>query len=144
MSTRAVRIVGPSGGRELNLPAELPIDPPAGDARGDRRKDEETPLDSSRWRLVRSVNGEGVLARHSSLAESGILNGTTLYLASDVGPAEEPQPATERLSVVARATTSSLGSRWRSRHSSDAHASRRLPRRQHPGRSADADRADPG
>lgn len=101
MSDRAVRVVGPSGGRDLKLPAELPIDhllPAMLEAVGGTEAD--APLDPGRWRLVRSENGEGVLARHSSLAESGILDGTTLYLASDAAVVKEPRgPATERLRV---------------------------------------------
>jgi MinD-like ATPase involved in chromosome partitioning or flagellar assembly len=99
MSDRAVRVVGPSGGRDLKLPAELPIDsllPAMLEAVGGNGS--AAPLDPSRWRLVRSENGEGALARTSSLAESGILDGTTLYLASDAAPEEERRgPVTESL-----------------------------------------------
>jgi MinD-like ATPase involved in chromosome partitioning or flagellar assembly len=98
MSDRAVRVVGPSGGRDLKLPAELPIDhllPAMLEAVGGNG---EEPHDPGRWRLMRSENGEGALPRHSSLAESGILDGTTLYLASDAAAAQESRgPASERL-----------------------------------------------
>jgi MinD-like ATPase involved in chromosome partitioning or flagellar assembly len=98
MSDRAVRVVGPTGGRDLKLPAELPIDhllPAIFEAVG--ATETETPLEPGRWRLMRSENGDGALPRHSSLAESGILDGTTLYLASDAEAQEQRGPATERL-----------------------------------------------
>jgi MinD-like ATPase involved in chromosome partitioning or flagellar assembly len=101
MSDRAVRVVGPDGGRDLTLPAELPIHqllPAMLEAVGSSGA--AAPSDPNLWRLGRSANGESTLPRQSSLAESGILDGATLYLAPDAAPEREArEPVTERLRV---------------------------------------------
>ena len=100
MSDRAVRVVGPAGGRDLKLPAELPIRqllPAMLEAVGESGA--AAPVDPDRWRLVRSEAGTGALPLQSSLAESGILDGATLYLASDAAPGQGREPVTERLRV---------------------------------------------
>jgi MinD-like ATPase involved in chromosome partitioning or flagellar assembly len=101
MSDRAVRVVGPAGGRDLTLPAELPIRqllPAMLEAVG--ASGATAPVEPDRWRLVRSQDGANALPLQSSLAESGILDGATLYLASDAAPEqEEREPVLERLGV---------------------------------------------
>lgn len=95
MSDRTVKIVGPVGGRDLSLPAEAPLEhllPSVLEAVGAQAGE---PVAPERWRLARSASGHDPLARHSSLAESGVVNGTTLYLtrATDgaaAAPCSEP------------------------------------------------------
>jgi MinD-like ATPase involved in chromosome partitioning or flagellar assembly len=79
---RTVRIVGPVGGRDLSLPAEAPLEnllPSVLEAVGA----DDGP---DRWRLARSASGSDPLAPHSSLAESGVVEGATLYVTSNGTP----------------------------------------------------------
>jgi MinD-like ATPase involved in chromosome partitioning or flagellar assembly len=101
MSDRTVTIVGPVGRRDLHLPANAPIDDllpvllaAVGAAGGESSEPE-------RWQLTRSSAGDDPLALHSSLAESGILNGATLYLSLDLGSGDggPPEPAPQRRSL---------------------------------------------
>jgi MinD-like ATPase involved in chromosome partitioning or flagellar assembly len=83
---RTVKIVGPLGGRDLSLPAEAPLEhllPSVVEAVG-------AGAEPDRWRLARSASGDGALAPHSSLTESGVIDGTTLYLTRDGDGAEAP------------------------------------------------------
>lgn len=101
MGDRAIKIVGPDGGRDLKLPADAPIDhllPSVLEAVGAAAGEQ---LDPERWRLARSANGDDSLAPHSSLAESGIIDGTTLYLSRHGGSldgGEAPAARSERRS----------------------------------------------
>jgi MinD-like ATPase involved in chromosome partitioning or flagellar assembly len=80
MSDRTVTVVGPSGGRALKLPAEAPLErllPSVLEAVG--ATEEQTQEDSA-WRLGRSAGGNDPLPPSASLTESGVLDGSTLYL----------------------------------------------------------------
>jgi MinD-like ATPase involved in chromosome partitioning or flagellar assembly len=81
-----VKIVGPFGGRDLSLPAEAPLEqlfPTVLEAVG-------AGSEPDRWRLARSASGDGALAPHSSLTESGVVDGATLYLTRDGDGTEAP------------------------------------------------------
>jgi MinD-like ATPase involved in chromosome partitioning or flagellar assembly len=83
---RTVKIVGPLGGRDLSLPAETPLEqllPSVLDAVG-------AGSELDRWRLARSASGRSPLPPQSSLAESGVVDGATLYLTRDGDEAEGP------------------------------------------------------
>lgn len=83
MSDRTVTIVGPVGGRDLKLPAEAPLArllPSVLEAVG---ATDEQP-DGPSWRLARSSSGDDQLAPYASLAESGVIDGATLYLSRGV------------------------------------------------------------
>jgi MinD-like ATPase involved in chromosome partitioning or flagellar assembly len=98
MSERTVKIVGPVGRRDLTLPADAPIDhllPSLLEAVGATAAE---PLEPEKWRLARSASGDDLLAPYSSLAESGILEGSTLYLTHDRGSTDGERPAGARLS----------------------------------------------
>jgi MinD-like ATPase involved in chromosome partitioning or flagellar assembly len=80
VSDRTVTIVGPVGGRDLKLPAEAPLAgllPSVLEAVGAVT---DEPQEDARWRLARSSSGDDLLAPSSSLAESGVVDGATLYL----------------------------------------------------------------
>jgi len=100
VSDRTVTIVGPAGGRDLKLPAEAPLGrllPSVLEAVGAVG---DEPRDDGSWRLARSASGDDLLAPNSSLSESGVIDGATLYLSrvgrSTDGPRPLPEPAAPR------------------------------------------------
>lgn len=98
MSDRTVKIVGPLGGRDLSLPAEAPLEhllPSVLEAVG-------ASSESDRWRLARSASGDDPLPPHSSLTESGVVDGATLYLTRDGDGAEAPSLEPPRYGFVRR------------------------------------------
>jgi MinD-like ATPase involved in chromosome partitioning or flagellar assembly len=107
---RTVKIVGPLGGRDLSLPAEAPLEhllPSVLDAVG-------ADSEADRWRLARSASGDDPLPPGSSLTESGVVDGSTLYLTRDGDGAEAPSLEPPRYGFirrVARAVGAFVG--WR-------------------------------
>ena len=100
MSDRTVTVVGPAGGRDLKLPAEAPLArllPSLLEAVGAAT---DGPREDGAWRLARSASGDDQLQPYSSLSESGVIDGATLYLRRGRDgrppPAESPAPPSER------------------------------------------------
>ena len=80
MSETLVRIVTPTGRKELALPADVSIDqllPSVVDAIEPGGRE---PVEPGRWRLARTAIGDHALAPNSSLRDNGIGDGATLYL----------------------------------------------------------------
>jgi MinD-like ATPase involved in chromosome partitioning or flagellar assembly len=107
---RTVKIVSPLGGRDLSLPADAPLErllPSVLEAVG-------ADAEEDGWRLARSASGDGSLAPGSSLTESGIVDGTTLYLTRAGNGTEAPSLDPPRYGLarrLARAVAAFFG--WR-------------------------------
>jgi MinD-like ATPase involved in chromosome partitioning or flagellar assembly len=98
MSDRTVTVVGPDGGRVLKLPAEAPLErvlPSVVEALGGT----EVWREDGPWRLARSAGGDDPLLPSASLTESGVLDGTTLYLSRGDGRARREATAPARVSA---------------------------------------------
>jgi MinD-like ATPase involved in chromosome partitioning or flagellar assembly len=103
MSDRAVNVVGPAGRHDLKLPADAPIDhllPAVLEAVG--APADGAGAEAPRWRLARSSSGVDPIAPHSSLAESGIVDGATLYLTRAGAGGSGPAPRERRSSAPPR------------------------------------------
>jgi MinD-like ATPase involved in chromosome partitioning or flagellar assembly len=95
MSDKTVTVVGPGGGRALKLPADAPLArllPSVLEAVG---ATEEHAQDNGSWHLGRSARGDDSLAPSASLTESGVLDGSTLYLSRRRDSESARSPASE-------------------------------------------------
>jgi MinD-like ATPase involved in chromosome partitioning or flagellar assembly len=105
MGDRTVTIVGPSGGRDLKLPAEAPLSrllPSVLEAVGAAT---DEPKDEAPWRLARSASGEDQLAPYSSLAECGVIDGATLYLSRGTPSTDGRRPPAAPVAAHGRRTS---------------------------------------
>jgi MinD-like ATPase involved in chromosome partitioning or flagellar assembly len=94
VSTLLVTVVGPSRRRDLSLPADSPVYellPTLVELVGDGAGNEAVEPDA--WILSASAVAEDPLRPDASLAASGVLDGSVLYLARS-RPQEEPAPRT--------------------------------------------------
>jgi MinD-like ATPase involved in chromosome partitioning or flagellar assembly len=99
VSTLLVTVVGPSRRRDLSLPADSPVWellPTLVELVGDGAGTEAVEPDA--WVLSASAAAEDPLRPDASLAASGVLDGSVLYLARS-RPQEEPAPRTAAVPV---------------------------------------------
>ena len=91
MSTLLVTVVGPSDRRDLSLPADAPLAELIPTLVG--LVAQEGSAEPGSWILYRSDEPDEPLPPGSSLASTGVLEGTVLYLARSDVPSQEPGPA---------------------------------------------------